>query len=229
MMLTVTIIDDHTLFREGLQGLLERHGLKILDSVGDAAAGYAAISRHRPEIVLLDLRLPQTGGLEILRKLKEDKNCPPVVMLTTSDEEQDLVEALRSGASGYLLKDMEPDALVMALRSIVAGETVVAPSLTPALARVVQGREPETPAGEEGPFDVLTPRESEILALLAEGLSNRGIGNNLGISEGTVKVHVKAILRKLGVTSRVAAAVLAVEHGWGSKKPVARREDSEST
>ena len=225
MTLTVTIIDDHTLFREGLQGLLERHGLKVLDSVGDAEAGYAVISERRPEIVLLDLRLPQTGGLEILRKLKEDEECPPVVMLTTSDEEQDLIEALRSGASGYLLKDMEPDTLVMALRSIVAGETVVAPSLTPALARVVQGREPEPPEGEEGPFDVLTPRESEILALLAEGLSNRGIGNNLGISEGTVKVHVKAILRKLGVTSRVAAAVLAVEHGWGSRKSAEARED----
>ncbi len=225
MTLTVTIIDDHTLFREGLQGLLERHGLKVLDSVGDAEAGYAVISERRPEIVLLDLRLPQTGGLEILRKLKEDEECPPVVMLTTSDEEQDLIEALRSGASGYLLKDMEPDTLVMALRSIVAGETVVAPSLTPALARVVQGREPEPPEGEESPFDVLTPRESEILALLAEGLSNRGIGNNLGISEGTVKVHVKAILRKLGVTSRVAAAVLAVEHGWGSRKSAEDRED----
>lgn len=226
MTLTVTIIDDHTLFREGLQGLLERHGLKVLDSVGDAEAGYAAIARRRPKIVLLDLRLPQTGGLEILRKLKEDEECPPVVMLTTSDEEQDLVEALRSGASGYLLKDMEPDALVMALRSIVAGETVVAPSLTPALARVVQGREPEPSEREEGPFDALTPRESEILTRLAEGLSNRGIGNNLGISEGTVKVHVKAILRKLGVTSRVAAAVLAVEHGWGSRTSTADQESN---
>lgn len=227
MTLTVTVIDDHTLFREGLQGLLERHGLKVLDSVGDAESGYAAIAKRRPDIVLLDLRLPQTDGLAILRKLREDEECPPVVMLTTSDEEQDLVEALRSGASGYLLKDMEPDALVMALRSIEAGETVVAPSLTPALARVVQGREPEPPESDESPFDVLTPREREILALLAEGLSNRGIGNNLGISEGTVKVHVKAILRKLGVTSRVAAAVLAVEHGWGSRTSATDQENDE--
>ena len=159
MTLTVTVIDDHTLFREGLQGLLERHGLKVLDSVGDAESGYAAIAKRRPDIVLLDLRLPQTDGLEILRRLRESEECPPVVMLTTSDEEQDLVEALRSGASGYLLKDMEPDALVVALRSIEAGETVVAPSLTPALARVVQGREPEPPKSDESPFDVLTPRE----------------------------------------------------------------------
>lgn len=227
MTLTVTVIDDHTLFREGLQGLLERHGLKVLDSVGDAESGYAVLAKRRPDIVLLDLRLPQTDGLEILRRLRESEECPPVVMLTTSDEEQDLVEALRSGASGYLLKDMEPDALVVALRSIEAGETVVAPSLTPALARVVQGREPEPPEGDESPFDVLTPREREILALLAEGLSNRGIGNNLGISEGTVKVHVKAILRKLSVTSRVAAAVLAVEHGWGGRTPATDQDDDE--
>ncbi len=216
--LKVTIIDDHTLFRDGLRGLLERHGLKVLDSVGDAQAGYAALDRQSPDVVLLDLRLPGTGGLEILRELRKDANCPPVVMLTTSDQEADLVEALRTGASGYLLKDMEPDDLVVALRAIVSGETVVAPSLAPALARVVQGHEPQASKEDETPFDVLTPREREILALLAEGLSNRGIANSLGISEGTVKVHVKAILRKLQLTSRVMAAVLAVEHGLGGKK-----------
>ena len=219
--LKVTVIDDHTLFREGLQGLLERHGLKVLDSVGDAESGYAAVRARRPDVILLDLRLPQTDGLEILRTLKAGKKCPPIVMLTTSDREQDLVEALRTGASGYLLKDMEPDALVVALRAIVAGETVVAPSLAPALARVVQGHKPApAPSEEEGLFDCLTPREREILILLAEGLSNRGIGNNLGISEGTVKVHVKAILRKLDVASRVVAAVLAVEHGLATPKAI---------
>ena len=224
MTLTVTVIDDHTLFREGLQGLLERHGIQVLDSVGDAKSGYAAISQRRPDVILLDLRLPQANGLDILRKLKEDTECPPVVILTMSDEAQDVVEALRSGASGYLLKDMEPDTLVMALRSIVEGETVVAPSLTPTLARVVQGHEPEPSAKEESPFGSLTPRESEILMLLAEGMSNRSIGNSLGISEGTVKLHVKAILRKLEVTSRVAAAVLAVEHGWAGRKSPRDRE-----
>ncbi len=216
--LKVTIVDDHTLFREGLQGLLERHGLKILDSVGHAEAGYAALAARRPDVVLLDLRLPGANGLDILRQLRADPECPPVVMLTTSDQEADLVEALRAGASGYLLKDMEPDDLVAALRSIVGGEAVVAPSLAPVLARVVQGHEPEAAAEDATPFDALTPREHEILLLLAEGLSNRSIGNRLGISEGTVKVHVKAILRKLDVASRVAAAVLAVEYGLGGKK-----------
>lgn len=218
MSLRVSIVDDHTLFREGLQSLLERHGLEVVDSAGDGPAGVAAAARERPDVVLLDLRLPGMSGLEALRRLRAAKDCPPVVMLTTSDRERDLLEALRAGAAGYLLKDMEPDALVAALRSIVDGETVVAPALAPALARAVQGRAaPERPEGPEvaGPFEALTPREREVLGLLAEGRSNRGIAEGLGISEGTVKAHVKAILRKLGAESRVAAAVLAVERGLG--------------
>ena len=217
MSLRVTIVDDHTLFREGLQSLLERHGLEVADSAGDGPAGVAAVARERPDVVLLDLRLPGMSGLEALRRLRATKNCPPVVMLTTSDHERDLLEALRAGAAGYLLKDMEPDALVAALRSIVDGETMVAPALAPALARAVQGRAAPSPEGlgQAGPFEALTPREREVLGLLAEGRSNRGIAEGLGISEGTVKAHVKAILRKLGAESRVAAAVLAVERGLG--------------
>jgi two-component system nitrate/nitrite response regulator NarL len=136
----------------------------------------------------------------------------PISMLTTSTEERDLVEALRSGAKGYLLKDMEPDSLVVALRDIKEGKTVVAPTLTPILAKVVKG-DAFNASDEKTPFEDLTPRETEILGLLAEGQSNKVIARNLGISDGTVKLHVKAILRKLSVHSRVEAAVLAVEHG----------------
>ena len=211
----VTIIDDHTLFREGLQSLLERHGLEIVDSVGDGPAGIAALGRRLPDVVLLDMRLPRMDGCAVLRRLRKLSATLPVVMLTTSDLDQDLAEALRAGANGYLLKDMEPDQLVAVLRSIVAGETVVAPALAPALARIVRDRAPAKKPPPAGPFRELTPREREILGLLAEGLSNRGIGEQLGISEGTVKAHVKAILRKLKLRSRVAAAVLAVEHGLG--------------
>ena len=133
----------------------------------------------------------------------------PSGRLTTSRDENDVVSALQGGARGYLLKDMEPDQLVLALRDIMAGKTVVAPDLAPVLARVVQG-DSIVPA-EESPFAKLTPRENEILALLAEGQSNKVIARNLGISDGTVKLHVKAILRKLDVHSRVEAAVIAVE------------------
>jgi two-component system nitrate/nitrite response regulator NarL len=159
------------------------------------------------------MRMPNINGLGVLKILREHELKMPIVMLTTSTEESDLLESLRAGAQGYLLKDMEPDALVIALRDIVAGKTVVAPDLAPALARAVQGKQEEPETSANGPFDDLTPRETEILGLLAEGQSNKAIARNLGISDGTVKLHVKAILRKLSVHSRVEAAVMAVERG----------------
>ena len=152
-------------------------------------------------------RTPLEATVAIRQKLPDVK----LLVLTISDREEDLFKALRFGAQGYLLKDMEPDQLVLALRDIVAGKTVVAPDLAPVLARVVQG-DSIAPA-RESPFARLTPRENEILALLAEGQSNKVIARNLGISDGTVKLHVKSILRKLGVHSRVEAAVIAVEEG----------------
>lgn len=212
MGLRVLVIDDHTLFREGLQGLLTRRGIDVVGSLGDGNEGLKLARSLEPDVVLLDMRMPTIDGLGILRKLMEDSFESPVVMLTTSSDEKDLIEALRNGARGYLLKDMEPDDLVVALRDIVAGKTVVAPTLTHVLARVVQGDEPP-PEPESSPLDELTPRETEILGLLAEGQSNKVIARNLGISDGTVKLHVKAILRKLGIHSRVEAAVIAVEHG----------------
>ena len=212
----VLIIDDHTLFRDGLQGLLERHNIEVVASLGDGQEGIRLAQTLLPDIVLLDMRMPTITGLEVLKNLQANKFEAPVVMLTSSNDERELVEALRNGAKGYLLKEMEPDDVVAALREIVKGETVVAPNLTQILARVVKG-EPilET---EPSPIDDLTPREAEILSLLAEGQSNKVIARNLGISDGTVKLHVKAILRKLNIHSRVEAAVIAVEHGLRASK-----------
>ena len=212
MNLRVIIIDDHTLFREGLEGLLTRRDIEVVASVGDGAQGIELAKELKPDIILLDMRMPDINGLGVLAKLNETDLEMPISMLTTSSDERDLVEALRNGAKGYLLKDMEPDSLVVALRDIVSGKTIVAPSLAPILAKVVQGNV-FNGKGEETPFEDLTPRETEILGLLAEGQSNKVIARNLGISDGTVKLHVKAILRKLSVHSRVEAAVLAVEHG----------------
>ena len=214
--LRVLIIDDHTLFRDGLQSLLERHNIDVIGSLGDGHAGIHLAQELKPDIVLLDMRRPDISGLEVQKQLQLNNFKPPVAMLTTSNDERDLVEALRNGAKGYLLKDMEPDDVVQALREIVAGETVVAPNLTQILARVVKG-EP-MPESEPSPIDELTPREAEILSLLAEGQSNKVIARNLGISDGTVKLHVKAILRKLNIHSRVEAAVIAVEHGLRANK-----------
>jgi two-component system nitrate/nitrite response regulator NarL len=212
----VLIIDDHALFRVGLQGLLEQRGIEVADAVASGIEGIQRAKELQPDIVLLDLRMPDMGGLEVLQQLRQNESTIPVVMLTTSNEEADLIKSLRSGAQGYLLKDMEPDELVSALRDIENGKNVVAQDLTDALARMVQGD--TNVADDEGPFSELTPREMEILCLLAEGQSNKLIARNLGISDGTVKLHVKAILRKLGIHSRVEAAVIAVEQGLRKNK-----------
>lgn len=207
----VLLIDDHALFRFGLQELLERRGIEVVAALGDCGAGIRRVAESLPDVVLLDLRMPDRNGVDVLRELRAVHPRMPIAMLTTSAEERDVVESLQGGAQGYLLKDMEPDALIAALGEIVRGRTVVAPELTGVLARAVQGdaridRDPERGLD-------LTPREHQILCHLAEGYSNKSIGKRLGIADGTVKLHVKAILRKLDVHSRVEAAVIAVERG----------------
>jgi two-component system, NarL family, nitrate/nitrite response regulator NarL len=207
----VLLVDDHTLFRIGLAELLERRSIEVCGAVGDGQEGVRLVGELEPDVVLLDMRMPEVSGLEVLRRLQKDYPTVPVVILTTSREERDLIESLRGGAKGYLLKDMEPDTLVNSLNDIVAGKTVVAPDMTAVLARVVQGDGPLEPRPNR--FSDLTPRESEILCHLAAGQSNKVIARELGISDGTVKLHVKSILRKLHVHSRVEAAVIAVEAG----------------
>lgn len=208
----VLLIDDHALFRVGLEGLLERRGIEVVGAVGSGREGLRLAQTTKPDVILLDLRMPEMHGLEILKRLRDKTPQVPIVMLTTSSAESDLVESLRSGARGYLLKDMEPDDLVITLRDIVEGKTVIAPGLTGVLAKVVKEGDARKAPDERSPFESLTPRELEILCHLAEGQSNKVIARNLHISDGTVKLHVKSILRKLGVHSRVEAAVMAVEH-----------------
>lgn len=206
----VLMIDDHALFRMGLSELLERRGIEVIGAVGDCRQGIDWVIEKTPDVVLLDMRMPDMNGLEVLQELRRRDVAMPVVMLTTSRDEGDVVNALQNGARGYLLKDMEPDELIKALGDIVAGQTVVAPELTIVLAKAVQGEVSGDAAGQRSLAE-LTPRELEILCHLAEGQSNKVIARNLGISDGTVKLHVKAILRKLDVHSRVEAAVIAVE------------------
>ena len=214
----IVIIDDHALFRVGLKGLLERRGIEVVGAAADGEEGIALANAHKPDVVLLDLRMPDLGGLTVLRQMIGEGVDIPVVMLTTSADEGDLSESLRSGARGYLLKDMEPDELIVALQEIVQGKIVVAPSLTSVLADLVRHGDRRERKDELEPFSSLTPREHEILCHLSEGQSNKVIARNLNISDGTVKLHVKAILRKLGVHSRVEAAVMAVEKGVCSRQ-----------
>ncbi len=208
----VLLIDDHTLFRTGIGALLQGHDIQLAAAVGTGKEGLQLVTELEPDIVLLDLRMPEMDGIEVLSKLKKLEPSIPVVMLTTSEEESDLLSALQSGAQGYLLKDMEPEELVSSLERALNGEVVVAPSMTPLLARVAQGEILKTHQRDDLKT-LLTPREYEILLHLAEGQSNKVIGRELDISDGTVKLHVKSILRKLDVHSRVEAAVIAVERG----------------
>jgi len=209
--LRVILIDDHALFRMGLYELMERRGIKVVAAVGDGQEGLKCAKELEHDLILLDVRMPNMDGLETLRRLRATGVSAPVIILSTSNDDRDVVEALRHGAQGYLLKDMDPDALVAALHSILSGKTVVAPELAAVFVRYVQGS--DRPHQDRSPFADLTPREREILKHVAEGQSNKVIGRALGIVDGTVKLHVKSIMRKLGVHSRVEAAVIAVEKG----------------
>jgi two-component system nitrate/nitrite response regulator NarL len=206
--MNILLIDDHALFRIGLSELLDRRDIKVVAALGDCHEGIRMVDELKPDVVLLDMRMPQMTGLEVLRELRERGQTMPIVMLTTSRDESDVINSLQGGAQGYLLKDMEPDELIAALQKIVQGQTVVAPELTAVLARAVKGEPTEALPKT---IAELTPREREILCHLAAGQSNKVIAKELGISDGTVKLHVKAILRKLDVHSRVEAAVIAVE------------------
>lgn len=210
----ILLIDDHALFRAGLEELLTRRNVEVVASVNNGADGIRLTKELNPNIVLLDIRMPQQSGLDVLSSLRQVAPKVSVIMLTTSRDDSDIAEALHRGAKGYLLKDMEPEELIKAIQSTMRNETVVAPELATSLARVVQGNMDQRASDR---LAELTTREKEILSLIAEGGSNKVIGRALGITDGTVKLHVKSILRKLNVHSRVEAAVIAVENGLSSR------------
>ena len=206
------IIDDHKLFRSGLSNLLEHRDIEVT-ATGRGSEGLEILEKTAVDIVLLDLRMPDMSGLEVLRKIREKSIDTPVIMLTASSEERDLVEALKLGAQGYLLKDMDPDELIKAIHDAVSGETIVAPDLTNVLVRVLQHRGSEQAAPAHSLHTILTSRELEVLRHITNGETNKVIAKHLGISDGTVKLHVKSILKKLNIHSRVEAAVIAIEEG----------------
>ena len=205
----VLIVDDHPLFRKGLAQML--HTIPAFRLVGEAAGGVEGLALARelqPDLMLLDLNMRDMSGIDVLRELRAAQSDTRVVMVTVSDRAADLVAALQAGADGYLLKDMEPEAMMLALRDAAAGRIVVSDQLTHLLAAALRsGGRPHSAAAAG-----LTEQELRILEKIAVGLSNKLIGRELDIAEGTVKVHVKHILRKLELRSRVEAAVWAVEH-----------------
>ena len=206
----VLLVDDHTLFRKGLAELLEQRGeIRVVGMAGNGDAALGLLAEASPDVVITDLNMPPQGGIALLRRIRAQNWRGPVLILTVSDAEDDLASAMRAGAQGYLLKDMEPDDVVDAVQRAVRGETVVAPTMTMKLVNLLQGGAP--PAEKADALKQLTAREREILDYLAQGLSNKAIARVLDISHDTVKLHVKHILAKLNLTSRVEAAVFAVE------------------
>lgn len=205
----VLLVDDHTLFRKGLAELLEQRGeIRIAGIAGNGDDALKLLKETQPDVVITDLNMPPHGGLALLRQMRADGWRGPVLVLTVSDAEDDLASAMHAGAQGYLLKDMEPDDVVDAVQRAVRGETVVAPAMTLKLVHLLQGG-PQPPKVDA--LAQLTAREREILDYLAQGLSNKAIARALDISHDTVKLHVRHILAKLNLTSRVEAAVFAVE------------------
>jgi DNA-binding NarL/FixJ family response regulator len=212
-MIRVVLVDDQTLVRRGLRALLELAGdILVVAEAGDGVEGAAIIRRERPDVVLLDVRMPKASGLDLLRDLRRVNELPPTILLTTFDDDEALLEGVKAGARGYLLKDVSLEQLTGAIRAVAAGETLIRPAVTE---RVLRGLEHVRRDFEAlDPPDPLTKREVEILRLMAGGYSNREIAEALGTAEGTIKNHASSILSKLGVRDRTRAVLKALERGY---------------
>jgi two-component system nitrate/nitrite response regulator NarL len=218
MTIRILLVDDHTLFRSGLKLLLKRQS--DFEVVAEAADGIEGLKRARelnPDVVLLDLNMPGLSGLEVLQILVQDQPGCAVIVLTVSEEGDELAQALRSGARGYLVKNIDADSLVLAIRRAVGGEPVIDPGMTAKLVEQFRSQQPvpvAAPAPESsGGRNALTAREAQVALLLAKGASNKVIARELDVAESTVKIHVQNLLKKLNLNSRVQIAVYVVEHG----------------
>ena len=208
----VMVVDDQTLVRQGIRTLLELGDITVVAEAADGGEALSALDDHRPDVLLLDLRMPVYDGLWLLQKLQESGNNIPVLVLTTFDDDALVVEALRTGARGYLLKDVTVDQLSQAVHALAEGGTLIAPSITDRLVRAIRNSPP--PTGANGTVvESLTEREIEVLRLVAEGYSNRQIAELIHLAEGTVKNHLSSILVKLGARDRTNAVLRAIREG----------------
>ncbi|MFF9127561.1 response regulator [Streptomyces sp. NPDC014889] len=213
-MIRVLLVDDQALVRGGFHSILS--GQDDIEVVGEAANGAEAVDSALtllPDIILMDIRMPRMDGIEATRRLLQDGRCPAqVLILTTFDEDEYVYQALRAGASGFLLKSAPPRELAGAIRTVAAGQALLAPEIT---RRMIEEyvRRPRPGSHQPTGLEKLTPREHEVLGLIARGRSNAEIGAELFLSEPTVKTHVTRILAKLGLRDRVQAVVFAYEHG----------------
>jgi len=209
--LRVMIVDDHELFRRGIQMVLEQED--DLEVVGEATDGEQAVSKAEeltPDVVLMDVRMPKNSGIEATRKIKELIPSAKILMLTVSDQEEDLYEAIKAGASGYLLKEISEEDVADAIRSVWSGQSRISPAMASKLLNEFQAMSKRAEEREAVHTPRLTEREMEVLTLVAKGMNNRDIAKELFISENTVKNHVRNILEKLQLHSRMEAVVYAV-------------------
>ncbi len=214
----ILLVDDHALFRSGMRALLQEYPDFVV--VGETADGMEGVKRAkhlRPDVVLLDLHMPGVNGKDALRLILQDSAEVRVLMLTVSEDADDLLDTLRAGATGYLLKNIEAETLANAIRMAARGEPVVSQAMMGKLLNIDRERvslsTSITPAASSAVLNKLTPRERDILACIAKGQSNKQIARDLDVAESTVKIHVQSVLKKLQLNSRVQAAVFAVEHG----------------
>ncbi|WP_411146133.1 response regulator [Streptomyces sp. x-80] len=207
----VLLVDDHQVVRRGLRTFLEiQDDIEVVGEASDGAEGIAATEQLRPDVVLMDVKMPGTDGIEALRKLRELANPARVLVVTSFTEQRTVVPALRAGAAGYVYKDVDPEALAGAIRSVHAGHVLLQAEVADALLSRDEG------GSGQGRGTSLTEREREVLALIADGRSNREIARALVLSEKTVKTHVSNILMKLDLADRTQAALWAVRHGIGA-------------
>lgn len=207
---TILVVDDHPLFRKGVIQLLGMEpSFEVVGEAGHFDEAVRIAREKEPDLTLLDLNMKGGSGLEVLAALKDEDPARRVVMLTVSDAPEDLMAAIRAGADGYLLKDMEPEELLARVRESLEGRTVIGEALTNALATALR----DEARADKRDLRELTEREQDVLRCVASGMSNKMIARALNITEGTVKVHVKHMLKKLGFRSRVEAAVWAAERG----------------
>ncbi len=211
-LITVCLVDDQTLVRQGVRSLLElSDSIKVVAEAIDGKQALEVIPQARPDVVLLDMRMPGLSGLDVLNALRERGELPPTIILTTFDDDQLVLAGLKAGARGYLLKDVSLDQLVDAIKTVAAGGSLVQPVVTQRLLSGLERMHNEFASLDQP--DPLTERETEILRLMAGGYSNKEIANSLNVAEGTVKNHVSNILSKLGVRDRTRAVLKAFELG----------------
>lgn len=216
----VLIIDDHALFRSGIKSVLQRQAdFVVVDEAGDGLEGVKRAKQSDPDVILLDLHMPGISGLEAISLLADEVPQAQVVMLTVSEDTDDLLDALRAGARGYLLKNIDTEFLLDSIRRAAHGESVMSPHMAARLADAMRAPAGAGTASSAAGAGKLSPREREVIALLAQSASNKEIARELNLSESTVKIHVQSILRKLDLSSRVHAAVYAVEHGLTAGNP----------